>query len=273
MESDPHTCFRRANGPRVGGVRIDPVTPAGFLEAISSFLRCGASHVVHFCAAHPTTEARRDPAYRDLLNRGDLNLPDGMPVAWAARAPGAPALRLAGTEGMHLLGRWGLARGLRHYLYGATEETLDRLRANLEREYPGIQVVGAEAPPFRPVSDEELEQGVMRMRAARADVVWIGLGAPKQDLMGARLRDRGAAPVLLCVGAAFDFIAGTKRRAPEWMRRLGLEWLHRLAAEPVRLWRRYLIGNSRFIAGVLWDRWRAGRSRRGAFTGRPPFSA
>ncbi len=259
METNGHTCARRTEGPRVNGVRIDPVTPAGLLEAVGAFLACGRSHTLHFCAAHPTVEARSDPAYREVLNGGDLNLADGSPVAWAARALGYPAVRMAGTEGMHLVAGWGLERGLGHFLYGATPETLERLSAGLERAHPGIRIVGAESPPFRPVSDEELDATAGRIRGAGADAVWIGLGAPKQDLIGARLREREAAPLLFCVGAAFDFVSGTKRRAPAWMRSLGLEWVHRLWSEPARLWRRYLVGNARFIAGVASDRLRGER--------------
>jgi N-acetylglucosaminyldiphosphoundecaprenol N-acetyl-beta-D-mannosaminyltransferase len=254
--SDGHTCERRSDGPRVNGVRIDPMSPAGFLHVVDSFLDCGKAHVFHFNAAHPTVEARHDPAYRDLLNAGDLNLADGMPVAWAAKRRGQPVLRLAGTDGMSALSAWGIDRGLRHYLYGATDETLARMQANLEGTYPGILVVGVESPPFREVTDEELDEAVARMKAAGADAVWIGLGAPKQDVMGGRLRDRDAAPLLFCVGAAFDFLGGTKKRAPAWMRRYGLEWLHRLVSEPRRLWKRYLVGNTQFVAGVAWDRLR-----------------
>ncbi|MGZ8630032.1 MAG: WecB/TagA/CpsF family glycosyltransferase [Actinomycetota bacterium] len=249
-----HTCVRSSSRTHVNGVRIDPVTPAEFLSTVRSFLGCGASHLLHFCAAHPTVEARQDPEYRDLLNRGDLNLPDGMPVAWAARTKGAPTLRLTGTDAMNLVTSWGVQQGMKHYLYGATEDTLALLRENLEEAHPGIEIVGVESPPFRPISDEEVDATAERIAAADADAVWIGLGAPKQDVIGDRLRERNAAPTLYAVGAAFDFIAGTKRRAPGWMSRLGLEWLYRLASEPGRLWKRYLVGNTRFVLGVASDR-------------------
>jgi N-acetylglucosaminyldiphosphoundecaprenol N-acetyl-beta-D-mannosaminyltransferase len=235
-------------------VRIDPVTKRSFVSSVSTFISCGHSHVVHFCAAHPTVEARSDVGYREILNRGALNVPDGLPVAWAARMFGSDTERLAGTDAMGLTAGWGLDRGLRHYLYGSTAETLALLRAQLEARYPGIQVVGAESPPFRALSEGEVEDAAGRIRAAGTDALWVGLGAPKQDLMAFRLRTKGAAPVILCVGAAFDFVAGTKRRAPAWMQRSGLEWAHRLGSEPDRLWKRYLIGNTRFVAGVARDR-------------------
>ena len=167
---------------------------------------------------------------RELLNKGALNVADGMPVAWAARMCGSSTERLAGPDSMGLVAAWGVERGLRHYLFGGTPATLQRLQRRLEERYPGILIVGAESPPFRPMSDDEVGEAARRMQDAGAQTVWVGLGAPKQDLMAHRLRVLHAAPVTLCVGAAFDFVAGTLQRAPRWMRRAGLEWVHRFAA-------------------------------------------
>jgi N-acetylglucosaminyldiphosphoundecaprenol N-acetyl-beta-D-mannosaminyltransferase len=253
-EGAERRCRERVERPKVNGVRIDPVTPEDFVDTLSTFLSCGHSHVVHFCAAHPTVEARNDPAYRAILNVGALNVPDGMPVAWAARMFGSKTERLAGTDGMHLTARWGSDRALRHYLYGGTPETLELLQRRLVEMYPDIIIVGAESPPFRALGDDEVAASARRMREAGAQALWIGLGAPKQDLMALRLRKLHAAPLILCVGAAFDFMAGTMPRAPEWMRRYGLEWAYRLSSDPRRLWRRYLLGNPQFIAGVVSDR-------------------
>lgn len=249
-------CRERVAASHVNGVRIDELTPENYVDTLETFLSCGHSHVVHFFAAHPTVEARRDAGYRELLNKGALNVPDGMPVAWAARMAGARTERLTGTDGMQLAARWGVDRGLRHYLYGGTPETLELLQRRLEELFPGILVVGAESPPFRPITQSELSASVRRMQEAGAQAVWIGLGAPKQDLSADLLRIMHAAPAILCVGAAFDFIAGTITRAPLWMRRSGLEWLHRLASEPTRLWKRYLVGNPQFVGGVVRDRLR-----------------
>lgn len=247
-------CRTRTTGPEVNGVRFDAISPETYLRSLATFLSCGHSHVVHFCASHPTVEARRDPDYRDVLNKGSLNVPDGMPVAWAARMLGSRTERLTGTEGMHLAALWGVDRGLRHYLYGGTPETLEKLRRRLEERYPGILIVGVESPPFRPLTDEEVAESVRRMQDAGTQALWVGLGVPKQDLIADRLRTLHVAPVILCVGAAFDFVAGTITRAPMWMQRMGLEWVHRLASEPKRLWKRYLIGNPEFVMGVVRDR-------------------
>jgi N-acetylglucosaminyldiphosphoundecaprenol N-acetyl-beta-D-mannosaminyltransferase len=257
-------CRVRTDWPQVNGVRIDTITPENFIDSFSTFLACGHSHVVHFCAAHPTVEARDDPGYRHILNTGALNVPDGMPVAWAARMFGSRTERLSGTDATYLAAGWGVDKALRHYLYGGTPETLERLQHRLEERYPGILIVGAESPPFRPLTDEEIATSARRMQEVGAQALWVGLGAPKQDLIAYRFRKLHAAPVILCVGAAFDFVAGTMERAPSWMRRSGLEWVHRLSREPRRLWRRYLIGNPRFVAGIVRDR------LHGVFRTRPP---
>lgn len=256
---DGHACTPTPDGPRVNGVRIDPHTAVSYLARVQDFLACGRSHVVHFCSAHTTVEARRNARYREVVNRGDLNLPDGAAVAWALALYGLRARRLPGTEGLHALAGWGQARGLAHYFYGATGDVLDALVGNLRAAHPELRVAGLEAPPFRPSTDEELGESVARMRDAGTHALWVGLGTPKQDLVAERLRAMDAAPVILCVGAAFDFVAGSRARAPAWMQGAGLEWAHRLASDPVRLWRRYLLGNPTFVAGVLLDRLRGGR--------------
>ena len=244
----------RASEPLINGVRLDPLPPSELPEAIEKLLACGRSHVVHFLPAHPTVLARRDLEYRTLLNRGELNLIDGASVALALRLLGCRAPRTTGSTAIQVLSASGVETGVRHYLFGGTPEVVERLRSQLEQDHPGIEIVGAESPPFRELGLEDLEAARDRMRAAGANLIWVGLGSPKQDRVAEQLRELGAAPVLLCVGAAFDFVSGARRRAPRWMQRVGLEWLHRLFSEPRRLWRRYLIGNTRFIAGVIYDR-------------------
>lgn len=249
-QENPHTCFGPGRGTMVNGVRVDPADRARFLETVDSYLSCGLSHVVHFLPADPIVRAMDDRAYRDTLNAGELNLPDGKSVVWALRLEGERSKRLAGSDAMALLVRRGERDGVRHYLFGGEPAVLTALRTRLELRYPRLELAGCESPPFRALEDRELEEAARRIAAANTQVLWIGLGTPKQDLVAARLRDLGAAPVILCVGAAFDFMAGTKRRAPRWMQQAGLEWLHRLGSEPGRLGRRYLVGNPRFMWGV-----------------------
>ena len=142
--------------------------------------------------------------------------------------------------------RQGVAHGVRHYLYGSSEEVLQALADQLRARHPGLKIVGIHAPPFEPVTSEQVDELVASLTSSDAQILWIGLGTPKQDQLVERLSGRfnGAC---VPVGAAFDFIAGSVPRAPQWMRRVGLEWTHRLIAEPRRLWRRYLWGNTRFL--------------------------
>lgn len=208
---------------------------------------------VHLCNAWTLAYGLGDPAHADRVDSGDLNLADGMPLVWLAKSFGMPIRnRVYGPDLMSGVLDKGRGSGLRHYLYGTTEETLQRLEKSIENRFPGAQIVGRESPPFRPSTRIEEQSLATRIAESRADVVWVGLGTPQQDELVHRLRPQVAA-VLVPVGAAFDFLAGNKSQAPDWMQQRGLEWLFRLCSEPKRLWRRYLIGNLRFIFGSAPD--------------------
>lgn len=250
-EARAHTCPRPGRGPFINDVRIDPLSRGEFVRRIEGFLACGRSHIIHFIPADPTVRAMDDPAYREVLNSGDLNVADGMAVAWASRLLGHKTERLPGADAMALLGRWGMDSDIRHYLFGSTPHVLQGLERRMELWFPGIRIVGVQSPPFRPQDDHELSEASTQIRDARTDLLWVGLGTPKQDQVAERLRRLDTAPVLLCVGAAFDFLSGSRRRAPEWMQQAGLEWVHRLVEEPTRLWQRYLLGNPRFVLGII----------------------
>jgi N-acetylglucosaminyldiphosphoundecaprenol N-acetyl-beta-D-mannosaminyltransferase len=141
----------------------------------------------------------------------------------------------------------GRIRGWKHFFYGGTPEVCDKLEHCLKAKFPGLNVVGKFAPPFLPQAQKVPDQLARSINEAKPDIVWIGLGAPKQDLWSALNRDVLDAPVLIGIGAAFDFLSGMKPQAPRWMQNMGLEWLFRLCCEPRRLWRRYLIGNAQFV--------------------------
>lgn len=252
---------RSAAPAEVNGVEIVPMYAGGVGDAVSEMLRCGGSHVVHFVSAHPTVLARRDPAYRRLLNRGDLNLADGMPVVWTMRMLGRRTDRLTGSDTLGLLAAWGVDRGVRHSFFGGAPGVAEAMRSSLEAAIPGVLVAGVESPPYAWPSADELETTARRVEAEGTDLLWVGLGTPKQDAVAESLAMLGAAPVILTVGAAFDFVSGAKRRPPAWMQRSGLEWFGRLASEPRRLWRRYLIGNAQFLTDVVGDRIRSGMGR------------
>ena len=237
---------------RTCGVRIDPVTMD---EAVAAIRQAAASReplAVHLVNAYTLSLAVRDQTFREVVDRGALNLPDGMPLVWLGRRKGLVQLtdRVYGPDLTVAVCDQGRADGLRHYLYGGSPEVVERFAAALRRRFPGIELVGVESPPYRALTDDEEAQLVARIHASGADVVWVGLGTPKQDLFVDRFASRLSRPVI-AVGAAFDFLAGAKRMAPRWVQRAGLEWLYRLLSEPRRLWRRYLIGNLVFIFGAL----------------------
>jgi N-acetylglucosaminyldiphosphoundecaprenol N-acetyl-beta-D-mannosaminyltransferase len=196
-----------------------------------------------------------DPAVRRAVNGAGLVTPDGMPIVWLARAAGHPHVsRVYGPDLMLYFCVRSVGPGYRHYFYGGTEGVPEQLATALITRFPGLQVTGGYSPPFRPLTSEEDAEVVGRINAARPDVVWVGLGSPKQDLWMATHRERLEASVLVGVGAAFDFYTGRVRQAPHWMMRISLEWLFRLFQEPRRLWRRYLLGNPRFVVNVILQR-------------------
>jgi N-acetylglucosaminyldiphosphoundecaprenol N-acetyl-beta-D-mannosaminyltransferase len=198
--------------------------------------------------------ARQVPEYRRLLDSGDLVVSDGAPIALTMRAKGRSARQVTGTDGLIRACSDGLQRGRKHYFVGgANQEVADILCQTLRVSFPGIDIVGFEVPPFRAYDDKELAALALDIKSSGADIVWIGLGVPKQDLLAHRLRVLGPAPVIATVGAAFGLVAGTKRRAPKLIRAIGLEWIFRMMLEPRRLWRRYLEGNTGFVVGVLGE--------------------
>ena len=188
------------------------------------------------------------PEVRAALNGADWVTPDGMPVVWALRALGAGGVgRVYGPDLMVALSELSAARGYRQFYVGGAPGVAESLARALAARFPGLSVAGTAAPPFRPLAAAERGALVAQINAAQPHIVWVGLGSPKQDLWMAEYRPDLAAPLLVGVGAAFDFLTGRQRQAPRWAQRSGLEWLFRLASDPVRLWRRYVVYNPRFI--------------------------
>jgi N-acetylglucosaminyldiphosphoundecaprenol N-acetyl-beta-D-mannosaminyltransferase len=188
-----------------------------------------------------------DPAFRAKLNQFDVVAPDGQPVRWALNTCHHTNLRdrVYGPELMLRLCQAAAAQGTAIYLYGSTVGVLRQLERNLRERFPALIIAGTESPPFRPLSPAEDAAAIERINASGAGLVFLGIGSPQQEAFAYAHRHSIHA-VQLCVGAAFDFHAGTKRTAPSWMQRHGLEWLFRLATEPRRLWRRYLVTNTLF---------------------------
>jgi N-acetylglucosaminyldiphosphoundecaprenol N-acetyl-beta-D-mannosaminyltransferase len=214
-------------------------------------------------AVHTVMACTEDAELRAAVLGSALTVPDGQPLVWAMNALGHPvSQRVYGPDLMARFCERSRATGARHFLYGGrTQGALVQLALNLRRRHPGLQIVGGYAPPHRPLTGEERDFVAAEINRSRADVVWVGIGVPKQEKWMAAMRPRLDAPVLVGVGAAFDFHAGLIPQAPRWMQRTGLEWLFRLAHEPRRLWRRYLRYNPRFVAGFArqWARQRRSR--------------
>ncbi|MEA2191613.1 MAG: N-acetylglucosaminyldiphosphoundecaprenol N-acetyl-beta-D-mannosaminyltransferase [Solirubrobacteraceae bacterium] len=202
-------------------------------------------------ATHTIMVCDEDPELREAVLNASMTVPDGQPLVWAMNALGGDLeQRVYGPELMARYCERAAATGARIYLYGGRNQgALVQLALNLRHRYPGVRIVGGYSPPYRDLSEEEEDAIVAEMNKARADIVWVGVGAPKQEKWMAAMRDRLDAPVLVGVGAAFDFHAGLVPQAPKWMQSAGLEWTFRLAHEPRRLWRRYARYNPRFVTG------------------------
>ncbi|GAA0671122.1 WecB/TagA/CpsF family glycosyltransferase [Kitasatospora atroaurantiaca] len=239
--------------PRVDvlGVGISAVNPRLALEEITRWIDEGRPGYVCVTGVHGVMECQRDPELLRIHNESGLTVPDGMPMVWAGRRAGAERMSRVPGPGLMLdvLSR-AAERGWSSYLYGAGEGVPELLGERLTGRLPGLKIAGAESPPFRPLTPQEDAEAVERINDSGADLVWVGLSTPKQERWMAAHRDRLAAPVLLGVGAAFDFHAGLKSQAPLWMQQRGLEWSYRLAKEPRRLWRRYLRNNPAYLARI-----------------------
>ncbi|HET8776835.1 MAG TPA: WecB/TagA/CpsF family glycosyltransferase [Candidatus Limnocylindria bacterium] len=243
-----------------------PINIAPFAEVVARVLdapETGERLSMHFATVHSLVEAHDQLELRMAFARGVVE-PDGMPLVWLGKRSGFDMERVCGPDFLPALIAGGIDRGRRHYFYGGGPGVSDALAARLTARFPGLQVAGTMSPPFRDLSPAEDRRIVDEINAAGPDYVWVGLGAPKQDLWVASHRPMLDAPALLAVGAAFDFHAGTRRRAPRWMQGLGMEWLYRLAAEPKRLASRYTRVNARFIWLVVKNRDATRRARRGA---------
>ncbi len=202
-------------------------------------------------ATHTVMVCQEDDEMREAVVNADLVVPDGQPVVWAMNALGYPlSSRVYGPDLMARYCHRAAKTGTRMFLYGGRNQgALVQLALNLRRRDPGLRIVGGYAPPFRELTQEEEDAVVEEINASGADVVWVGIGVPKQEKWMAHMRERLDAPVLVGVGAAFDFHAGLVPQAPGWMQTIGLEWAYRLTHEPKRLWRRYVRYNPRFVSG------------------------
>jgi N-acetylglucosaminyldiphosphoundecaprenol N-acetyl-beta-D-mannosaminyltransferase len=234
------------------------------VQWMQAVIDTGARAYVTAAAVNLIMSAREDPAALQALLGATLAVPDGQPLVWALRALGhSRATRIYGPDLMLRFCEHAARHGVPMYLYGGrTAEALGLLEQRLRARFEGLRIVGGYSPPFRALTSAEEEQVLADIDASGATVVWLGTGQPKQEKWMASVRPRLAAPLLVGVGAAFDFHAGLVPQAPAWMQRNGLEWIYRLSREPRRLWRRYARYNPRFVVSFLVQ-YVAHRRRRG----------
>ena len=239
--------------PLVLGVNVAASSYADLVQRCIAWARNRESRTVLFVGMHGLMEAHDDPAFRTAMNTADLANPDGMPVVWALRALGFPnARRVYGPDATVELLKTAAASGIPVGFYGADERTLDRLVEQVQRRHSGINIAFRMSPPFRALTPEEDEAIVREISNSGARWLFVGLGCPKQEKWVLAHKDRIPA-VMLAVGAAFDFLAGTKQQAPRWVMRSGLEWAFRLVTEPRRLAGRYLKNIPRFVVLLGWQ--------------------
>jgi N-acetylglucosaminyldiphosphoundecaprenol N-acetyl-beta-D-mannosaminyltransferase len=258
------------NGAPVGedrvdilGVAVSAINLDDAVAAIERWIDEDCRKYVCITGAHGVMESRRDKRLRRIFANAGLVTPDGMPLVWVARLLGRKRTRrVYGPDLMRTLTALSPLRGYRQFYYGGDEGVAEKLRRVLTSQHPELECVGAICPPFRALSKEEDDAIVNAINASRPDILWVGLSTPKQELWMAAHVGRIQAPVMIGVGAAFDFLAGVKRQAPRWMQRSGLEWLFRLCSEPQRLWRRYafivpgfaILATGRLLARALQQR-------------------
>jgi N-acetylglucosaminyldiphosphoundecaprenol N-acetyl-beta-D-mannosaminyltransferase len=237
------------------GVHVSALDIASATEEIDRWVRVGYRSYVTLTGVHGVMESARNEHVRRAHNSAGLVLPDGMPLVWLLwQSKFAFAVQITGRDLMLALFGQSQQTGYRHFLYGTTQRTLELLMNNIHRRFPAARVVGVHAPPLRPAGADEDEAVIEAINASAADIVWVGLSTPKQELWMARHRRRLLAPVLIGVGAAFDFHAGLLRSPPRWLQKAGLEWAFRMAIEPQRLAKRYLRNNPSFLALLAMDK-------------------
>ena len=230
------------------GVGVSPLTLDSAVDRIDRWVEARFRTYVCVCSVHGLMEARRSPGLRRVFNRAGMVTSDGMPLVWVLRRGGFPdATRVYGPDLMLAALEHSQRSGRRHFFYGGQEGVAAALADAMRRRFPGLQIAGTCSPPVGSVEALASAEAAVLINEARPDVVWVGISTPKQERWMAAMRDRLEAPVLIGVGAAFDFHTGGVKQAPAWMRRRGLEWLYRLLREPRRLWHRYLVNNPWFI--------------------------
>ena len=203
---------------------------------------------------HTVIEGVRNKAYKQIINNSFLALPDGKPLSIVAKIKGEKNIsRIFGPTFFEKTLEWGQKDSIKHYFFGSTQETLDKMLEAIKDKYPQAVIVGTCSPPYGQFTEEENEKFIKDINASDADLIWVGLGAPKQEIWMYENYKKLNKGIMIGIGAGFDYLAGNTKHAPEWMKNASLEWLYRLIQEPKRLWKRYLVTNTLFIIYITLE--------------------
>ncbi len=236
------------------GVNVSAINLTLACDTICHWVENRKKAYVCVVPASTVVDCQSDEAYRRVINSADMATPDGMPIVWLERLKGYRKVeRTYGPDLMLAICKISEEKGYKQYLCGSTPTTCERLESKLKEKFPKLKIVGRFSPSFGEISEKENEMIIQAINQSNPDILWLGLGSPKQDFWMYEHRPKLNVPVIVGVGAAFDFLSGVKKQAPRWIRNIGLEWFFRLCCEPRRLWKRYLIGNSKFIYFLFQD--------------------
>ena len=233
------------------GVGISAIQMDNAIFKMEEWIEKNEPHYVCVCPVSTIMECQRDERLRDIVNSAGLATPDGMPLVWLSKLNGYPHTeRVYGPDLMLAFCRVAQEKGYSNFFYGGANGVAEKLVQNLRKKFPRLKVVGTYLPPFRSLTQEEDQAVIEMINKVSPDVIWVGISTPKQDKWMADHLGSVAAPVMVGVGAAFNFFSGEVKQAPKWMQKSGLEWLFRLSQEPGRLWYRYLVYNPLFVLNL-----------------------
>ena len=252
--------YKRKRDFEIGGVGFCATTRTGFVNELMTVPTSPVSATVALIGVPGINSAKANQRVADVYNNVSFAAIDGMPIVRIARKKGFNAERCAAPDIMKPIIRESISQNKTHYFYGGKSDiVLERLKKNLESEFPEIRIVGAYSPPFRPLTEEEDRKVCADINEKKPDFLWIGIGAPKQELWMFDHRDKILNTRMIGVGAGFDFLAGTLDKAPKWMEDASVEWLYRLYKEPRRLWRRYIVGGVKWLFILFEERFKNSR--------------